>query len=314
MLPGRIFIAGGSTLLGSALVRRMRDTGRLVGLDSEEPDYANPAQVEDFFSACHPDYVFIAAGRSGGIALNREQPADLMLDNLQVIVHLLPAAHAHGVKKLMYLASACGYPRECEQPMHPTQLLTGVPEPTSIAYAMAKLAGWQLCEAYRRQYGANFLTAIPTNAFGPEDDFSPTSGHVIPALLRRAHEARERDEPTLTIWGSGQPRREFLFADDIADAAIFAMRHATGSVINLAGGVDLSIAQVAQAVAEVVGYRGRLVYDTSRPDGAPLKRLDGRPLANLGWRPRTEFRVALACTYDWFLQHEVAACGSDSSR
>jgi GDP-L-fucose synthase len=301
----RIYVAGGTTLAGAAIIERLRGQGyaNLVGVGPDEPDLTVAGQVEDFFGEARPEYVFIAAGKSGGIALNRSRPAELMLDNLLAAAHVIAAAHAHGVRKLLYLASSCSYPRDAEQPLRVESLLSGPPEPTSAAYAVAKLAGWQLCAAYRQQYGAGFITAVPANAFGPHDDFSPEGGHVIPALMRRAHEARLAGEPTLTVWGTGTPRREFLYARDLADACVFVMRHYDGpEPINLGGGECLSIAATARAVAEVVGYTGRLVFDASRPDGMPRKVLDAGPLRRLGWAPATPFRVALAETYDWFVQ------------
>ena len=303
----RVFVAGGSTLLGSAILDRLRDEGcGLVGVGPEEPDPTQAAQVEDFFAEYRPEYVFVAAGRSGGIGLNRETPADLMLDNLLIATNLLPAAHAHGVRKLLYLGSSCGYSRLAPQPLRVESLHTGPLEPTSAAYATAKLAGMRLCGAFRDQHGANFVSAIPANAFGPGDDFSADAGHVIPALMRRFHEAKRDGRPEVAVWGSGTPRREFVAACDIADAAVFVMRHYDSpDPINLGDGTDASIAEVARLVAAVVGYRGRLVFDTTKPDGMPLKRLDSSPLFALGWRPSTTFEDALAETYAWFMQHEV---------
>lgn len=309
MNPGaRVYVAGGRTLLGAALIERLQAEGfrSLVGLPPDEPDLAVAAQVDDFFGEARPEYVFLAAGRSGGIRCNVERPAELMLDNLLSIAHVVHAAHVHGVRRLVYLASSCCYPRLAPQPLRAETLMTGPLEPTNAAYATAKLAGWQLCQAYRQQYGSDFVTAIPANAFGPHDDFSPESGHVIPALIRRMHEAHVRCEPEVTVWGTGTPRREFLYAADAADAAVFVLRHYRGEgPVNLGGGSDLSIAETARAVARAVGYTGRIRFDPSRPDGTPLKALDSRPLAALGWRPRTPFPDALAQTYAWFLRHEV---------
>jgi GDP-L-fucose synthase len=302
----RIWVAGGDTLLGAALRERLRADGfrDLVGTPPDEPDLTVAAQVEDFFGEARPECVFLAAGKSGGIGLNQARPADLMLHNLLVTAHVIDCAHRHGVEKLLYLASSCGYPKHAPQPLRVESLLTGPPEPTSIAYATARLAGWQLCDAYRRQHGSRFVTAIPANAFGPHEDFSPDGGHVIPALIRRAHEAKVRDEPALTLWGTGTPRREFIYARDLADACLFVMRHYDGpEPINLGGGADLSIAEAAQLVAGVVGYRGRIRFDVTRPDGMPLKVLDSGPLWALGWRPSVDFRAGLAETYEWFLQH-----------
>jgi GDP-L-fucose synthase len=303
----RVFVAGGSTLLGSAILDRLRDEGcTLVGVGADEPDPTNAAQVEDLFAEYRPEYVFVAAGLSGGIGLNRRSPADLMLDNLLVATTLLPAAHAHGVRKLLYLGSSCGYPRLAAQPLRVDSLHAGPLEPTSAAYATAKLAGLRLCAAFRDQHGANFVSAIPANAFGPGDDFSAEAGHVIPALMRRFHEAKNDGRPEVAVWGSGTPRREFVAARDIADAAVFVMRHYTDpDPINLGDGTDASIAEVARLVADIVGYRGRVVFDTTKPDGMPLKRLDSSPLLALGWRPSTTLEDALAETYAWFLQQEV---------
>jgi GDP-L-fucose synthase len=303
-----IFVAGGTTLAGASLFDVLRTAGyrNLVGVPPHEPDLTAAGQVEDFFGEYRPEYVFLVGGKSGGILRNREQPADLMLDNLLVLAHVVHAAHIHGVAKLLYLASSCSYPRDAAQPLRVEALMTGPLEPTSAPYATARLAGWQLCAAYRRQYGVRFITAIPANAFGPHDDFSPEGGHVIPALIRRAHDAKVRGESELTIWGTGRPRREFLYARDLADACLYVMRHHDGpEPINLGGGTDLSIAEVAHAVAEVVGYRGRLVFDSRQPDGMPLKRLDASLLHSLGWKPATDFRSALVETYTWFVQHVV---------
>ena len=303
----RVFVAGGATLLGAAILDRLNDEGcALVGIGADEPDPTQAAQVEDFFAEYRPEYVFVAAGRSGGIGLNRESPADLMLDNLLVATTLLPAAHSHGVRKLLYFGSSCGYPRLASQPLRVESLHTGPLEPTSAAYATAKLAGLRLCAALRDPHGANFVSAIPANAFGPGDDFSEDAGHVIPALMRRFHDAKRDGRPEVAVWGSGTPRREFVAARDIADAAVFVMRHYTDTdPINLGDGTEASIAEVARLVADVVGYGGRLIFDTAKPDGMPLKRLDSSPLFALGWRPTTTFEEALAETYTWFLQHEV---------
>jgi GDP-L-fucose synthase len=294
----RIYVAGAHTLIGSALIRRLQTSN-----PGDEPDLTDAAQVEDYFSQHDFAHVYLAAGRSGGIAANQRNPADLMRDNLLVTLNVLDAAHRHRVRKLLYLASSCSYPRECSQPMREEDLLTGAVEPTSAAYATAKIAGIHLCQAYRQQYGCNFIVGIPANAFGPGDDFSPEDSHVIAALVRRMHEAKIECRDVVTIWGTGTPRREFIFADDLADACIHVMSHYSESApINLGGGSDLSIRELAEQVAEIVGFAGRLEFDASRPDGAPLKALDGQRLAALGWRPRTSFRDALSRTYQAFLE------------
>jgi GDP-L-fucose synthase len=304
----RIYVAGGEAFLGAALLKWLRAAGyrNLVGVPPAEPDLTAAGHVEAFFEEARPEYVFLVAGKSGGIQRNQERPAELMLDNLLVTAHILHQAYRHGVAKLLYLASSCSYPKEAPQPLRVESLMTGPLEATSAPYATAKLAGWQLCDAYRRQYGVRFITGIPTNSFGPHDDFSLEGGHVIPALMRRAHEAKRAGDPELPVWGSGSPRREFIYSRDLADACLFVMRHYEGpQPINLGGSTSRSIAEVARAIVEVVGYQGRLRFDKSKPDGMPSKRLDSSRLRRLGWRPSTDFRTALAATYAWFLHHVV---------
>jgi GDP-L-fucose synthase len=303
----RIFVAGGPTLIGAALRQRLRAAGfnRLVGEPPDEPDLTCARQVEDFFAGQRPEYVFLAAGKSGGIRANQAYPAELMRDNLLVAAHVIHQAQRHGTTKLLYLASSCSYPRLAPQPLRVEALLTGPLEPTNEAYALAKLAGLKLCQAYRSQFGVNFITGIPANAFGPHDDFSPEDSHVIPGLIRKLHEARRCGQAEFPIWGTGQARREFIYAPDLADACLLVMGHYDDpEPINLGGGQDLSIAELAHAVAEVVGYRGQLRFDATRPDGMPRKGLDSGKLHSLGWRPATAFRTALAETYDWFLREE----------
>ncbi|MBY0512546.1 MAG: GDP-L-fucose synthase [Gemmataceae bacterium] len=309
----RILVAGRDTLIGAALCELLLDRGYTTVLTGE-PDLTAAAEVDAYFEAERPEYVFLVGGKSGGIGLNRERPAELMLDNLRTTANVVDAAHRIGVRKLLYLASSCTYPKLAPQPLRVESLGTGPMEPTSEAYSTAKFAGWKLCDAYRRQHDANFVTAFPTNAFGPHDDFSPSGGHVIPALIRRAHEAREHGDPVLVVWGSGTPRREFVFSRELADACLFVMRRYDGDApINLGGGSDVSIADAARTVADVVGYRGRLVFDTTKPDGAPRKGLDSTPLRDLGWRPRTAFADAVAQTYRWFLTNGPAAAGRGCS-
>jgi GDP-L-fucose synthase len=304
----RIYVAGAATLAGAALVELLRAEGfaRVLGTGEDGPDPTDAAGVGAFFAAHRPEVVFHCAGLSGGIGLNRSQPVELMRDNLLGTLAVLDAAHRFGAAKLVYLASSCAYPKHAPQPMAVEALGTGPMEPTSEAYSTAKFAGWKLCASYRHEHGCNFVTAFPANAFGPNDDFSEQGGHVIPALIRRAHDAKRRGDPELVVWGTGAPRREFLFSRDLARAALFVARHYDcDSPINLGGGTDLSIAEVARAVVDVVGFRGRVRFDTSRPDGAPLKALDSSPLRALGWRPATSFRAALEETYDWFVRHRA---------
>jgi GDP-L-fucose synthase len=313
----RIYVAGGDTLIGAALRDRLRSGGytNLVGEPPAEPDLTCPWQVEDFFAEEQPEYVFLAAGMSGGIRANQSYPARLMRDNLLSAVHIVHAAYRHGVAKLLYLASSCSYPRLAPQPLRIESLMTGPLEPTNEAYATAKLAGLVLCRAYRRQYGERFIAAIPANAFGPYDDFSAEDSHVIPGLIRRFHEARLRRQDEVCIWGSGRPRREFLYSRDLADACLFVMsNYDAEEPINLGGGPELSIAETAQAIAAVVGFRGRLRFDTSHPNGMPRKSLDSSPLRNLGWFPSTAFPIALAETYDWFLHQVATQEGTDARK
>jgi len=300
----RIFVAGGQTLLGSAILRQLERQGyhNLVGCPSEEPDLSNLTDVSAFFARAVPEIVFLAAGKSGGIRANQSYPADLMLDNLLVSAYVIDCSYQAGVKKLLYLASSCSYPKHSPQPMRVESLLTGPLEPTNEAYAIAKIAGIKLCQAYRQQYGANFSIGIPANFFGPGDDFSLADSHVIPALMRKMHEAKISGANQAEIWGSGRPRREFLFVDDLAEASIFVMQRYEGaSPINIGGGVDLSIAELAALIKEIVGYTGELAFNTDKPDGMPLKALDSTRLRSLGWRPKTAFRSALLATYNGFL-------------
>ena len=299
----RIFVAGGNTLIGAAILRMLerQGYGNVLGGQNPALDLTNFGQVDDFFSGQLPEYVIVAGGKSGEIEANRKYPAELMLDNLLVECHVIHSAYRHGVKKLLYLASSCCYPRDCPQPMQVKSLLTGPLELTNEAYAVAKIAGIKLCQAYRQQHGTNFIVGIPANAFGADDDFNLDNSHVIPAMLRKMHEAKVQGADQVEIWGTGTPRREFIFADDLADACIFVIREYKGAEpINLGGGVDLSIAELAKLVKEVVGYSGKLRFDVSRPDGMPLKALDATKLLEMGWRPATPFREALLVTFQAF--------------
>ena len=302
----RIFVAGGETLIGAALLRRLYRNGftNVVADATTEPDLTQAGEVDAFFAETRPEYVFLAAGKSGGIQANQQQPAELMLHNLQVQTHVIDAAYRHGVENLLYLASSCSYPKHCSQPMAVESLMTGSLEPTNDAYATAKIAGIKLCQAYSRQYGVKYMVAIPANAFGCEDDFSPEGGHVIPALIAKFHDAKSENCSQVEVWGTGTPRREFIYADDLADACLFVMREYNDSEtpINLGCGDDLSIADVAEAISQTVGYQGTLDFDTSKPDGMPLKSLDSTKLIELGWQPTTPFAIALEETYDAFLQ------------
>ncbi len=293
-------------MMGAAIVRRLKTSSchMLVGAD-QQPDWGDFRAVDSFLAKTRADHVIVVAGRTAGIAGNQLYPADLMLDNMLVAAHLIPGAWRHGAKKLLYLGSSCTYPRNAPQPFTADSLWTGPVEPTSAAYATAKLAGLKLCEAYRQQHGAEFGAAIAADVFGPGDDFSADgSGHVVSALMSRMHAARLAGAQTVTIWGSGAPQREFLYVDDLSDAVLFLLRtHEGGAPINIGSGVTTSIRELAEVLREIVGFEGDLVFDTSRPDGAPVKWLDSGPLRALGWTPSWDLRAALESTYQWFLAH-----------
>ena len=300
-----IYVAGGETLIGAAILRVLRHQGytNVVGGRDKEPDLTDDTSVDAFLKHVRPEYVFLAAGRSGGIAANQKYPADLMTDNLLAECHVVQNAFRHGVRKLLFLASSCCYPGQCPQPMREDTLLTGPLEPTNEAYAVAKIAGIKLCQAYSRQYGVEFIPVIPANIFGPGDDFSPEDSHVIAGLMRRMHEAKVRGAASVEIWGTGRARREFVFADDAADASIFVMAHYSGSdPVNLGCGSVVSIAELAGLIKEVTGFRGKISYDTSKPDGMPVKILDSSKLRTWGWQPRVPLRTGLEKTYEWFLR------------
>ena len=304
----RVYVAGADTLIGAAIVTALRRDGYDVLDGVGEVEMARPASVRLFFEHHRPEHVIVAAGRSAGITGNQRFPADLIHDNLLVVTHVIHEAWRAGTRRLMFLASSCSYPKLAPQPMRPDSLLTGPLEPTSQSYAVAKLAGIQMCAAYSRQHGVEFFAAIPADAFGPGDDFSPEDSHVVAGLMRRMHEAKHARTSSVDIWGSGQQRREFIYVDDLARACVFTMqRYTGGGPLNLGGGSDTSIGELAHAIKDVVGFQGALRFDTSKPDGMPLKALDGSTLAALGWRPSIPLPDALQRTYEWFLGHESAA-------
>jgi len=290
-------------MIGTALVRRLAREAEceVLTLPRARDEVTH---VEELFDRARPQEVYLFAAESHGIAANQKHPADIMTANLLYEAPLIAAAHRTGVKKLLYLASSCCYPRDCPQPMQPASLLSGRLEPTNEAYAVAKLASLTMCRAYRGQHGADFIVGIPATPFGPGDDFSVENSHVASALLRRMHEAREAGAEHVAIWGSGSPRRDFIFADDLADACVFAMRQYSGDdPLHLAGGPDVSIRELAEMIRDVVGFAGEIRFDTSKPDGALLKLLDVAPLRALGWEPATPLRAGLQHAYDWFLDH-----------
>ena len=299
----KIYVAGGETALGKSLLNRLAQAGykHIVGSGGGEPSLDNASYVEAFFAETNPQYVFLVAGKSGGIAMNQHRPAELMIDNLLVECNVIDAAYRHKVTKLLYLASSCVYPRDCPQPIGEDSLLNGPLEPTNQAYAVAKIAGIELCRAYNQQYGANFITGVPANVFGPGDDFSLEDSHVIAALIRKIHDTKEVNGPTVGVWGSGAPRREFIFVDDLADACVYLMDHYDApEPINIAGGAVVSIRELAELIKEIIGYSGALEFDGSKPDGMPIKALDSSRIKTMGWEPETSLRSGLVATYGWF--------------
>ncbi|NBO93046.1 MAG: GDP-L-fucose synthase [Planctomycetia bacterium] len=298
-----IYVAGYRTLLGYHLTQALRRHRFRNVVAESGPDLADASSTNAFFAEFGPEYVFMAEGLSGGIGFNLQHPATLMQNNLVCLSNVLHAAHCKNNIRLLYLASSCMYPRDAAQPMAVDMLGTGPLEPTSAPYATAKVTGLVLCESYRREFGCDFITVIPANTFGPGDDFSEEAGHVIPAMIARVHKAKSQDDPEVVVWGSGKPVRDFLYAADAADAVLFLMRkYSDVRPINIGSGTGVSVAELAYLIAEVVGYRGKLRFDTSRPDGQPVKILDSAPLARLGWKPKTPLRTALEETYNWFLQ------------
>lgn len=302
-----IFIAGHRGMVGSAIVRRLQAGGyrNLLLRAREELDLLDQASVQRFFDEQKPEAVYLAAARVGGILANNTLRAEFIHENLQIAANLIHAAWRSGVRWLLFLGSSCIYPRDCPQPIREEYLLTGPLEPTNEPYAIAKIAGLKMCESYNRQYGSHFVSAMPTNLYGPGDNYDLASSHVLPALLRKAHEAKQSGVRELVVWGSGRPLREFLFVDDLADACVFLMERGIGEgVFNIGCGQDLSIAELAQTVMRVVGFEGELVFDTSRPDGTPRKLLDVSRLADLGWRASTTLEEGIALAYADFRKRQ----------
>jgi GDP-L-fucose synthase len=301
----RVYVAGHRGLAGSALVRSLRRAGvdDVIVRTRAELDLTDAAAVRDFFAAARPRYVFLAAARVGGILANATYPADFIRDNLAIQLAVIDAAHRAGVEKLLFLGSSCAYPRDAPQPMKEEYLLTGPLEPTNEPYAVAKIAGIRTCDAYRRQYGCRFFSVTPTNLYGPNDNFDLDNSHVLPALIRRFHEARQNASPAVTLWGTGSPRREFLHVDDMADACVHLMRTYDGDeLVNIGTGEDLTIGALAGLVRDVVGFDGRIEWDAAKPDGAPRKLLDVSRITALGWQPRIPLREGIASTYAWFVE------------
>jgi GDP-L-fucose synthase len=302
----RVYVAGHTGLVGSSLVRRLgaEPLGSILTASREQLELRDQAAVNYWFKANRPDYVFLVAGTVGGILANATRPAEFIYDNMMIHATVVEAAYRYGVKRLLYLGSSCIYPRHSAQPIAESALLTGELEPTNEPYAIAKIAGIKLCQAYRRQYGCDFISAMPTNLYGPHDNFDLESSHVLPAMMRKFHEAKVAGADAVTIWGTGAPRREFLHVDDLADACVFLMRHYNEAIpINVGTGEDLTIRDLAETVREVVFPAARIVFDTSKPDGMPRKLLDVSRLHAIGWRHQVGLRDGIAATYRWFLEH-----------
>jgi len=302
----KIFVAGYRGLVGSALMRRLEREGfnNLPKRDRSQLDLGDECAVRSFFAKERPAIVIFAAAKVGGIKANNDFPVEFLLDNLRIQNNIIHSAYETGVRKLLFLGSSCIYPKLAPQPIPETALLGGPLEPTNEAYAIAKIAGIKLCQAYAREYGANFISAMPTNLYGPNDNFDLETSHVLAALLRKAHEAKARKARKLSVWGSGTPRREFLHVDDLASACLFLLeKYDSSEIINVGCGEDIPIRELAELICDIVGFEGQLAWDETKPDGTPRKLLDVTRLQNLGWRPTIPLRDGIAQTYEWFLKN-----------
>ncbi|MEW6302317.1 MAG: GDP-L-fucose synthase [Verrucomicrobiota bacterium] len=306
MAKKTIFIAGHRGLVGSALMRlyARQPDWEIITRTRAEVDLEDARATREFFLSARPQYVILAAAKVGGIKASYTHPVEFLLNNLKIQNNIIEAAHLAETRKLLFLGSTCIYPKQAATPIREDSLLTGPMEQTNEAYSIAKIAGIKLCQGYRKEYGRDFVTAMPANLFGPHDDFDPEHSHVLPSLMRRFHEAKKRNTPSVTLWGSGKPRREFLYVDDLADACAFLLDHySSDEIINVGVGEDHSIRDVAETLKEITGYRGELNWDTSQPDGNPQRLLDMSKMRALGWRAMTPFRQGLEMTYRWFLEN-----------
>ena len=302
---GKIYIAGHTGLVGSALWRELQRQGytNLVGKTRDELDLMNTQAVNLFFENERPEFVFLAAAKVGGILANSKYPVDFLQDNLKIQLNIIEAAYKYGVKKLLFLGSSCIYPKYAPQPMKEEYLLTGALEPTNEWYAIAKIAGLKLCQAYRRQYGCNFISVMPTNLYGINDNYHPSDSHVLPAMIRRFYEAKESGTESVTCWGTGTPRREFLYVDDLANACLFLMNNYNDEqIINIGCGYDITIKELSEIVADVIGYNGKINWDTSKPDGTPRKLLDCSRIFSMGWRPKYDLKTGVKLAFEDFLK------------
>ena len=302
----KIYVAGHRGLVGSAILRKLQADGytNLVYKTSQELDLRDKNQVDEFFAEEKPEYVFLAAAKVGGIVANNEFPADFIRDNLMIQTNVIDAAYRNGVKKLLFLGSTCIYPKFAPQPLKEEYLLTGELEPTNEPYAIAKIAGIKMCESYNRQYGTKYISVMPTNLYGPNDNFDLHTSHVLPALIRKFHEAKESNAPYVEVWGTGTPRREFLYSDDLGDACVFLMNHyEDNEIINVGVGKDIPIKELAEKIKDVVGYQGEIKFDTSKPDGTPRKLVDVSKINALGWKASISLEEGLQKVYQWFLDN-----------
>jgi len=316
MKKKNIYVAGHRGMVGSAIVRQLQKKSdcRIITRSHKELDLLNQEAVDNFFKESQIDQVYLAAAKVGGIHANNEYPAEFIYENLMIEANVIHAAHQNDVQKLLFLGSSCIYPKLAQQPMREDALLTGTLEPTNEPYAIAKIAGIKLCESYNRQYGRDYRSVMPTNLYGENDNFHPENSHVIPALIRRFHEAKVKNEKKVTAWGTGKPMREFLYVDDMAEASVFVMNLAEDvyrketqpmlSHINVGTGIDCTIRELVETVAKVIGYEGEIEFDASKPDGTPRKLMDVSRLERLGWKAKTSLTEGLQKTYQWFLKHQ----------
>lgn len=303
----KVYVAGHQGLVGSAILRKLTSEGysNIVTRSFQELDLRDQTAVNEFFKKEQPEYVFLAAAKVGGILANNTYPVDFLRDNLLIQTNVIDAAYRYGSRKLLFLGSSCIYPKFAPQPIKEKYLLTGELEPTNEPYAIAKIAGIKLCQAYNRQYQTNFISVMPTNLYGPGDNFDLETSHVIPALIRKFHESKIKGKDQVVVWGSGKPFREFLHVDDLADACLFLMSNYNSSeIINIGTGKDLSIAELAYLIKDIVGYDGNIIFDTSKPDGTPRKLLDVSKLFNMGWKPRITLEEGIRSTYSWYQEHQ----------
>lgn len=302
----KIYVAGHRGLVGSAIVRELKKKGytNIIGKTHKELELMNSIEVENFFKEEKPEYVFLAAAKVGGIHANSMCPADFIYENLQIQNNVIGNAYKYGVKKLMFLGSSCIYPKMCPQPIKEEYLLSGYLEETNEAYALAKISGLKMCEYFNKQYGTNFISVMPTNLYGPYDNFHPENSHVMPALIRRFHEAKVKVAKEVVVWGSGTPLREFLYSEDMADACIYLMENYEGNdFFNIGTGKEITISGLAEIIKEVVGYEGEIVWDSSKPDGTPRKLLDVSRLGSKGWRYKVELKDGIKASYKWYLEN-----------